>query len=70
MSAVVSELENNWDFLYFHDGETGAAAVIYEHTGMTDFPMVESTGNSMFVRFTSDGSVTEKGALMHYNRTL
>jgi len=55
------DIENNYDFLYIHDGPNTSSSVVSTITGTSNPGIITSTGNSITLRFTSDGSVTEPG---------
>ncbi|KAI8485025.1 hypothetical protein Bbelb_372710 [Branchiostoma belcheri] len=54
------------DFLTIYDGASHFAAVIQRLTGQQSVSPVISTSNSMFLRFTSDRSVTRQGFQLSY----
>lgn len=55
-------LENNWDFLMIHDGNSIASPQIGpDYTGTTSPGTVTASGTCITLEFTSDGSVTAAG---------
>jgi len=62
----VASLENNYDYVRVYDGATTSAPVLAEVTGTTFPSVITSTGGTMLVRFTSDGSMTEQGFTASY----
>ncbi|XP_019622075.1 PREDICTED: bone morphogenetic protein 1-like [Branchiostoma belcheri] len=54
------------DFLTIYDGASDSAAVIQTLTGQQSVSPIISTSNSMFLRFTSDHSITRQGFQFSY----
>ncbi|MBL7787776.1 MAG: fibronectin type III domain-containing protein [Chitinophagales bacterium] len=54
-------LENNYDYLYIHDGSSTTAPLIATLTGTTLPPTITSNGNSITIRFDSDGATQAAG---------
>lgn len=63
------DLENGWDYLYVHDGNSVNAPVVATITGSTTQAPITSTGGELFVRFESDFSVTAQGFKINYTST-
>lgn len=57
------QLENNYDYLYVYDGPNPGAMLIGQYTGNTlpNGGTITSTGPSITIQMTSDGSVVEDG---------
>ncbi|MBN2612714.1 MAG: T9SS type A sorting domain-containing protein, partial [Bacteroidales bacterium] len=53
--------EENYDFVTVYDGATTSAPELGRFSGSSLPPVITSSGGSMMVRFTSDGSVTAQG---------
>ncbi|XP_066263200.1 deleted in malignant brain tumors 1 protein-like [Branchiostoma lanceolatum] len=61
--------EADFDFLFVYDGDSDTAAPLQRLTGGTSaayVPPITSTSTQMFVRFTSDESVTDQGFEFSY----
>ncbi|WP_459209390.1 reprolysin-like metallopeptidase [Aquimarina rhabdastrellae] len=58
--------EANYDYVLVYDGDSAAATRIGRFSGSSLPSAVTSTGNALFVRFTSDGSVTRAGWAASY----
>ncbi len=58
--------EANFDFVTVFDGENAAATQLGNFSGTSIPSEITSTGNALFVRFTSDGSVTRAGWAASY----
>jgi PKD repeat protein/subtilisin-like proprotein convertase family protein len=54
-------LENYWDFLHIYDGVDATGTLLLTATGGVLPNTVTATSGSMFLRFTSDGSVVYSG---------
>ena len=67
LTALVSNLETNYDYLRVYDGNSDGDPSLLTHTGPNNFGTVSSTGNTMFVKFTSDYSVTRIGIKAVYS---
>ena len=62
LSFSAFNLESGFDFLTVYDGSTSGSPVLANNLSGTSLPgSVTSTGGSLLVRFTSDGSVTRSG---------
>ena len=62
------DVENNWDYVYVFDASTvDASAQLGRYTGTSLPPTSVSTGNSMTVQLTSDGSVAREGFSASYS---
>lgn len=55
------DLESNYDYMYIHDGNSTSAPLIGTYTGNSLPPTINSTGNSLTIRFTSDGATQNEG---------
>lgn len=72
-------VENNgacrFDFVEIRQGSTGLSPLIGKFCASTIFSPINSTGNSLFIRLVSDGTVSEKGfratwrRISHYTPT-
>ena len=63
-------LEENFDYLTIYDGEDSSAPQIARLTGALDAASLEtyfSSGQHMFITFTSDVGVTDKGFDLRYD---
>ncbi|WP_299156216.1 CUB domain-containing protein [uncultured Tenacibaculum sp.] len=58
--------ESGYDFVTVYDGTTASATQLGKFSGTSTPSAVTSTGNAMFVKFTSDGSVTAAGWAANY----
>jgi hypothetical protein len=58
------------DTLYFYDGEDAYAPLLAAYSGNTLPANVTNTGNKMFIRFVTDGSVQDTGWLAEYSSAL
>lgn len=58
--------ELNYDFVTVYDGENTSANRLGRFSGRTIPRAITSTGNALFVKFTSDGSITAKGWSARY----
>jgi len=56
-----------YDVLEIYDGASSSATLIGEYCDTNSPGIVSSTGSDMFIRFTSDGSVTRTGFSANYN---
>ncbi len=54
------------DILYIYDGEDATAPLLASISGDTLFPVVTTTGNKAFLRFVSNGSISQQGWLISY----
>ncbi|KAI8510949.1 hypothetical protein Bbelb_118650 [Branchiostoma belcheri] len=60
--------EGGYDILTIYDGASASAALIQRLSGPQSVSPVISTSNSLFLRFTSDSSVTHQGFQFSYTR--
>ena len=62
---LISDLqtEEDYDFLYIYDGPNDQTTLLDNFNGNLGSFEISSTGNSLFAKFKSDGSVTRKGFL-------
>ncbi|WP_420551991.1 GEVED domain-containing protein [Tenacibaculum aiptasiae] len=58
--------ESGYDFVTVYDGSSASATQLGKFSGTSTPNAVTSTGNAMFVKFTSDGSVTSAGWAANY----
>ncbi|KAB1160462.1 T9SS type A sorting domain-containing protein [Tenacibaculum aiptasiae] len=58
--------ESGYDFVTVYDGSSASATQLGKFSGTSTPSAVTSTGNAMFVKFTSDGSVTAAGWAANY----
>ena len=61
--------ENNFDFVTIYDGSTTSAPQLGRFSGVNLPPNITSSGGSLLVEFTSDGSITDFGWEASYNST-
>lgn len=61
LNLLTFDTESNFDFVTVYDGPNTASPVLGRFSGNITPPIVTSTGPSMFVQFTSDGSITRQG---------
>ena len=63
-----SQTETNYDFVTLYDGSNDQSTQIDKLSGNLGSFIISSSGNSLFVIFESDGSVTKDGflATIHY----
>ena len=54
------DTEQNYDIVYIFDGTSNSYPSLGRFSGTTTYP-VQSTGNNMFIKFTSDSSITRSG---------
>ena len=54
------DTEQNYDIIYIFDGTSNSAPSLGRFSGTTTYP-VTSTGNNMYLKFTSDSSITRSG---------
>ncbi|KAI8478628.1 CUB and sushi domain-containing protein 3 [Branchiostoma belcheri] len=59
-------IESNYDFLYIYDGASDTSSQLQRLTGQQSVDPITSTSNMMFLRFTSDQSVTGPGFQFSY----
>ena len=59
------DTEHGWDFVTVYDGDSTDAGQLARFDGTNAYP-VSSSGETMLVQFTSDGSVTRQGFLASY----
>ncbi|MBI2969081.1 MAG: Ig-like domain-containing protein [Bacteroidetes bacterium] len=64
------DVENGYDFVNVYDGADGTAPLLAAFTGSSLPPPVSSTGNTMFVQFTSDYTVNSTGWDAYYDTTV
>ena len=65
----------SYDLLFIHDGMNASAPVIQVITGYTQvvdgvaqgMPILESSGNGLFVHFTSDSTQRTRGFMVQYD---
>ena len=64
----LSQTESNWDFVIIYDGPNGQSTQIAKLSGNLGSFGISSTGNSLFVKFESDGIGQYGGflAAIHY----
>ncbi|WP_422089875.1 CUB domain-containing protein [Tenacibaculum ovolyticum] len=62
--------EEDYDFVTVYDGESASATQLGSFSGSSVPKVVTSTGNSMFVKFTSDGSVNAAGWSANYTSSM
>ena len=64
----MSQTESNYDFVTIYDGTNDQSSPIGTLSGNLGSFAISSSGNSLFVIFESDGSVTKDGflATIHY----
>ena len=62
-------IESQYDFVYVHDGPSSAAPLIGTYTGTSLPPVITSTGGSLWILFTSDGSYNYSGWSASYTCT-
>jgi spore germination protein YaaH len=55
------DVEANFDYLYIYDGSSIAAPLIGTYTGTNSPGLINSTGNALTLRFTSDNATTKPG---------
>eukprot|EP00058_Branchiostoma_floridae_P008085 XP_002593573.1 hypothetical protein BRAFLDRAFT_125152 [Branchiostoma floridae] len=60
------DVELNYDFLYIYDGSSDSAPQLQRLTGSQGVDPITSTSNMVFLRFTSDQSVTAHGFQFSY----
>ena len=58
-----SQTETGYDFVTIYDGSNDQSTQIEKLSGNLGSFIISSTGNSMFVKFESDGSVSKDGFL-------
>ena len=64
---MVSVLNNSYDYLYLHNGLSDGNQSIGELTGhIATGSSFASTGNALYVRFTSDTSLKQQGFNIQY----
>ena len=64
---MVSVLNNSYDYLYLHNGLSDGNQSIGELTGhIATGSSFASTGNALYVRFTSDTSLKQAGFNIQY----
>lgn len=61
ISFMAFNLEENYDFLYIRDGNTESSTLLHKLTDNEHFADVESSGNHLHIKFTSDYSQTRPG---------
>lgn len=61
--------ENGYDFVKIYDGSTTASPLLGSYSGTSLPPTQTSSGGSMLVHFTSDGSVQQGGFSANYTAT-
>ena len=54
-------LETNYDFLYIYDGDSASAIQIERLSGSSLPSVLRASSGAMFIRFTTDSSVTKNG---------
>jgi len=60
-------LESCCDYVYIYDGATTSSPLLGSYNGTTLPPTMTSSGGSMLIRFTTDGSVTYNGWDVSYH---
>ena len=63
VQSVTFQVEEGYDFLVFHDGNSNTATEIGRFTGDTNV-LVTSTGSSITLEFKSDDVVTDNGFVL------
>lgn len=61
LSFMAFELENNFDYLYIRDGDTESSTLLHTLTNNEHSADVESSGNHLHIKFTSDSSIAKPG---------
>ena len=61
LTFTAFNIENNWDYMYIHDGNSLASPIIGTYTGTNSPGTVTSTGGSLLIEFRSDCSTTSSG---------
>lgn len=70
IEALEMDIESGWDYLYIYDGTNAAGTLLYTYNGNDiSVPLTASSG-SMFLRFTSDASVTNPGFKLSYTSVI
>jgi hypothetical protein len=59
--------ESGYDYVRVYDGSSSTASIIGDFSGSSLPASISSTGNRLFITFTSDGSVTESGFELNYS---
>ena len=62
--------ENGYDFVRVYDGANDSATQLGEFSGTSRPAAVTSTGNAMYIKFTSDGSINAAGWSASYTSTV
>jgi hypothetical protein len=58
------------DTLYFYDGDNDGAPLLAAYSGNTVPASVSSTGDKLFIKFVTDGSVQDTGWLLEYSSVM
>lgn len=69
LNFTAFNIESGYDFLEIHDGPNSAAPLIGTYSGTTLPPSIVSTGGSIWMYFTSDGSYNYSGWSASYTCT-
>ena len=59
-------LESGFDYLTVYDGNSAHSKKIGRLAGYRTNKAIQSSGNHLFLKFTSDSSVSKKGFLIHF----
>ena len=62
--------ESNYDILTVYNGGSSSSPVIGRFNGSSLPPSITSSSGQLYLRFTSDGSVTKEGFLANYQGVL
>ncbi|PFX17234.1 Lactadherin [Stylophora pistillata] len=63
-------VERGWDYVYIHDGKSTSSRRIGRFTGGHTNKVIKSSGNYLYLKFTSDSVVNKKGFLIVYEAWL
>ena len=63
------DVEANYDYLYIYDGPSTSSNLIGQYTGTTSPGTINSTGNALTIRFTSDGATVKPGFTANWTST-
>ena len=62
LTFEVFHTEGSYDFCFIYDGDSIQSPSLNQYDGyLVDPPVDVSSGSSMYIRFTSDGSITRTG---------
>ena len=59
-------LETNFDYLTIYDGQDSTSVILARLTGAASLDIYFSSGKDMYITFTSDVGVTDKGFELRY----